>query len=249
MYVYAGAFGRFMRIEKQLKWINISEKCWRFVQNNFKLIDESLKAESNYSLSITSGKEIRVGMFSERPYVTFCEKFQKSGEELTKRINIDTEEWTGLKLRVGDVNAFFSMPIVYKLPYEQVWSFVKPDCTDGYKIKLWQLLDDDDVSLFMFVYLTRKEILDKMGVDYNLIDHVTKIPDFGKNVDLLYDAVKKNVNYYEYVAKLNRAMDWQLSPWFLLKADDECKDIVQGKFEYKSELMCMLFELFQDLTF
>lgn len=252
--VCAGVYGRYLKLKRETKWISLSEKCWKFINNNLKMIDRSLRDEVTYSIAITSAKDVRVSMYNERPYVTFRERYIKNDDESSteegyKHINLDSSEWSALKLRIGEINSYFDLPIVYKSKDNSSWSFVKPKCCKDIKVDFWYDLEDDDVNIIMYVYLVRKQILNLLGESHMNAKEPKGIPYFDKNTDKLFNSAKRDVNYYEYIGKLNRTVDWKVSPWFLLKNDEEIKDIIKGSVAFKPELMSMLFDLFEHLEF
>ena len=248
--VNAGEFGKYVKLHRGQKWINLSEKCWRFIKSNARWIDNSVKEESDYSLAITSGKEVRVSMYNNRRYVVFCEKFFKDGEELTKHVNLDEYEWKALKLRFGDINALLDVPLAYKV--DGAWSFVKPKSLEGVEVVFWTDFDDDDINVILCAYLIETEIVRRSKAEFLKYEFKANVHDSAKFellVDEMFDNVKKSINHYEYVSKLNQNLDWQVSPWFLAKSDAEIKEMVKGKQKFKPALTAMLIELFEHLEF
>ena len=67
--------GKFVKIYRGEKSIALSERAWKFVVNNQESISKSLEETSDYGLTFTLAKSLRVSMFREQPYVTFCEDF------------------------------------------------------------------------------------------------------------------------------------------------------------------------------
>lgn len=166
--VHVGEFGKYVQINKNTKWINVSERCWKFVKNNLHLIDESMKDNSEYGLTITTGKNLRVSMFDNQPYVCFCERFVIDGQELYKYINLNSTDWQVFASKADEISEYMEYPILYKNNLYP-WSFVKPPKGDACEYRLVKPIPSNDINFYLAAYVIEKKIKEILRQKYPVL--------------------------------------------------------------------------------
>ena len=113
--VTAGAYGKFLKLYRGDYWITISERSWRFIRNNVKLLDANFNSETDYKLTLTTNKSVKVSMHYGHPYITFAEKaIDRNAEWYNKYINLDVNEWKAFRENIPKLDKLLKRPIIFK---------------------------------------------------------------------------------------------------------------------------------------
>ena len=218
-------FGRFVKIYRGEKSISLADKTWLFVVNNQKLITKSLESGSDYGLTFTQAKSLRVSMFREQPYVTFCEDFSaKDGKRLTKYVSLNKLEWNTLQNNIATIQKILNYDIIYcdasgnwHLPRAgQVLEnaterrLVPRMCAKTFELQL---------RVYMITKLineTRKETCDGCNqmIDlpyYHRSDGFGCQADWYTSVQARLEDVQQMINLEEAISTVNRAMLWEMT--------------------------------------
>ena len=103
-----------------------------------------------FGLTFTEDKSLRVSVFRNQPYVTFCEKYRShDGDEFTKHISLSKLDWTALKARQEDIDRVLNYDVIHR-DANDVWylhegqliksvqkRLVPRMCTKTFVLQLW----------------------------------------------------------------------------------------------------------------
>ena len=107
-------FGKYIKFYRCEKSISLAARTWQFVLNNQELISKSLEDGSDYGLTFTQAKSLRVSMFRGQPYVTFCEDFTgKDGIRLTKYVSLNKLEYSTLQNNMEKIKRILDFDVAY----------------------------------------------------------------------------------------------------------------------------------------
>ena len=110
-------YSKFVKVYKKEKFVTLSLKAWRFVENNAELITKSLMDNSDFGLELTDAKRLRVAMFRNMRFVTFCEDFRKNEQQLTKYVSLTKDEWMAMKQKLAAIKHVLDYDVVYQDEY------------------------------------------------------------------------------------------------------------------------------------
>ena len=217
-------FNKYVKLHKGPRSIALAAKTWQFVVNNKELITKSLRNNSDFGLTFTQAKSLRVSMFRDQPWVTFCEDFSKDGKRLTKYVSLDKLEWDLLQNSVNEIQRILNYDVIYA------------GATGGWRLKRAEEAIDSESQmrlvprmcektfvLQLHVYLitaminkTRKNTCEacNQGIDlpyWHKTNGFSCDADWYTTVTARIDDVKQMINLKEAINTINGAMNWQMS--------------------------------------
>ena len=122
--VEVGDYGKFVRIKKNTKNIVFSEKAWRFVNSNVPMITISVAAESDYGLTISTTKELKLSFYRGQTFLSFQEKWGAE-KEYVRYVNLTTNEWMQLVDALPLINQLLACDVAYSDKTEETWMLSK----------------------------------------------------------------------------------------------------------------------------
>ena len=153
-------YSKFVRLTHFQRTICLSDKLWRFVENNQELICKSLEENSEYGLQLTDGKAPKVGMYKNNPYLTFSEVFTaKDGQDYTKYLSIGKNEWHALQHQLASIRKILDYDVIYAELDSSSWNLLTPgESVVNVKKKLVPRLCNDTFMLQVCTYLMSEKI-------------------------------------------------------------------------------------------
>ena len=92
-----GKFGKYTKISKGERWLNISEKAWLVIVENAKAIEEIIKSEDGGIFDFAENGHVEIKDYREKRYVGFkLERASRDGKVFVNRMNFDTEGWKAM---------------------------------------------------------------------------------------------------------------------------------------------------------
>ena len=220
-----GEYGKFVRLQKKDKWINLSAKAWNFLLNNISMLSKTFDEGSDYGVQLTESKTVKVGQFRGQTYLSLRSESKVGDITHHSYINLNKEEWETF---------LFSIPLFNELSKQEVqyssqdtdWHFmkdaVKQENMDTKYRLVPRMIPSDEVTL-LYAYLIAKEIKQYikdncLGCSYDAPDQLSHMGygrgclcEWSEAVLMHYRMFKKSVCLDKALDKLNGAMKWELA--------------------------------------
>ena len=217
-------FGKYIKIYRGQKSISLSDITWKFVFNNHEsLIAKSLENNSEYGLTFTQAKSLRVSMFRDQPYVTFCEDFvAKDGKRLTKYVSLNKAEWKTLQSNLEKIQRILNYDVLYRDDAGDWYlAQVGQDVSNSIEKRLAPRMCAKTFELQLCVYLitsminkTRKDTCEGCKTMVNLpywhaSDGFGCQADWYTTVHTRLTDVKQMINVEQAINTINLLMGWK----------------------------------------
>ena len=221
--VAVSAFGKFVRMRRKMRWIPISEKGWRFIINNVALIDKSMSEKTDYGLTITANKSVRVSMFEDQPYLQFVDT--NKATETKSYINLNINEWSELRKKMDIITALLNCDVIWER-ISGSWSYVKETQISDYRLVPTQ--SDLDVNAAIAAYLIRRKIAELELMDVPQ-DETTgeKLTEWKDIVDQRFNEAYRVVSVANALNAINTALGWNVGLESLYGRLDKMKRVVK----------------------
>ena len=218
------AFSKFVKLYRDDKWITISEKGWRFVCNNAEQIRKSLEKKSEFGLTITDTKSVKMSMFRDQPYVAFCETFTRNEQAFTKHVNFSKTEWALLEAAFPVINDYLTQVILYS-GGDNCWYLLREDAlshkyTSEIECKLAPPMSNENINLQLAAFLIQRKIEAaareecKACNDSSLsqLSHTGPgcMAEWEDKVSMFYATAKPLIDFDEALERLNKRMKWNI---------------------------------------
>ena len=150
-------FSKYVKISGYGKSISLVNKAWRMIVNNQALIDKSLEDGSDFGLTFTTAKTIKVGLFRDQPYLTFCKQFEANGQPRTMYISLKKSEWTRLKQNIADIERVLNYDVI-ACDDNDTWSIHPTVVNNSHKKRLVPRMCQKTFMLQLHTFLVSEEI-------------------------------------------------------------------------------------------
>ena len=221
--VAVSSYGKFVRMRRKARWIPISEKGWRFIINNVALIDKSMSEKTDYGLTITANKTVRVSMFEDQPYLQFVDSHKETA--MNSYINLNINEWSMLHKKMDTITALLNCDVIWERICGS-WSYVKETQISDYRLVPKQ--SDLDVNAAIASYLIRRKIAELEMMDEPQDETPTeKITEWKGIVDQRFDDAFRLVSVSDALNTVNTALGWNVGLESLYGRLDKMKRVVK----------------------
>ena len=236
--VAAGKYGKYLQIMKNDRWINLSSKAWNLIVKNIPLIQQSLKDGSDYGITFTGTKEIRLGFYRDQQFVRFRETWMRDGKKCEKFINLNEGEFSNLVRKEPTISKLLQYDVIYSQVIADDWHLVKKHTGndedaagpgDVFKYQLIPRMCDTDICRHLYAHLIAKEIKKIrarvcLGCVYGTPSQQAHedgcLQFWGDAINNHFHAAKKVVCLEKALEQLNAEMQWSVSLIETLKNAD-----------------------------
>lgn len=216
-------FSKFVKVHKFQKNIALAAKTWRFIMNNVSMIDSCLSENTEFKLSCTESKSLRVGMFRDQSQVTFCEDFVKNNDKFTKYVSLNKWEWSALTKQQERINQLLDYDVIatdengtpgFSNLLAAIDNNVKKRlvprmCAKTFALQLCAYLVTDTLEKTKNVECYGCQIASDKPGDHALNDHGCKAP-WNTIVQARFDDAKQALNVAAAIERINTAMGWSM---------------------------------------